>query len=418
MVSIRKMTEATIQRAKPGEYADPQSKGLRLIVSPRGARSWEYRYKLHERLRRIRLGQYPTVGLSEARKRWEAAKAKRDDGIDPHEARDQERAEKAAAAKAAKIEREREQYTVAVLAHDYLRLKESSSKSLSGYRALKTHVDRIAAAIGDKPVAEVTRTDCRAVFERHSILVHVDADGKRTKRPTPIMANRMAGWGHAMWTFAIERDKAMENPWSGVKQHDEKPSERTLSTAELRRFVRWLPDSEINATVIDALWLVLLTGCRVSEITNAQSSMIDAEERTLKIENTKNGTDHVVHLSDQAWSIVNRRLGDGALFASERKGSMLYSTLLARALKPRLADAKIAAFTPHDLRRTMATWLGEQEDCNPSVIERMLNHRGSSVTARHYNWAKLNQPAKRWWQAWSDHLTSLAAGNIVELRHG
>jgi len=51
------MTEATIQRSKPGEYADPLSKGLRLIVSTTGARSWEYRYKLDGRLRRIRLGQ-------------------------------------------------------------------------------------------------------------------------------------------------------------------------------------------------------------------------------------------------------------------------------------------------------------------------------------------------------------------------
>ena len=63
----------------------------------------------------------------------------------------------------------------------------------------------------------------------------------------------------------------------------------------------------------------------------------------------------------------------------------------------------------------MSTWLGEQEDCEPHVIDRMLNHRIPGVTARHYNHAKLKKPAAKWWQAWSDYLTGLSADNVTPL---
>ena len=383
-----KLTEASIQRAKAGEYADTMAKGLRLIVSTTGAKSWEYRYKFDTRLRRIRLGQYPAVGLSDARKRWEAAKGKRDDGIDPHEQRDQDRAAVAAMAAAEKAALVKAQYTVSVMAAAYLEHKGKSTKTAHSYKNIAHFIGRVVAALGDVPAAAVTRSQCRDVFDKYA--------------ETPIAANRMLQWARAMWNHAMAREKVNENPWDRIDQHPETPKDRTLTKAEIRK---------VMASTHDALKLILLTGCRPGEIVQSHASMFDPEEQTLTLTDTKNGSTHVVYLSRQAWAIVAPRL-NGWLFPSKTGRALRVDTLAA------IVQRLEWGFTPHDCRRTMATWLGEQEQCGPGVIERMLNHKIGGVTRRHYNLAKLNSPAQRWWQAWADHVTGLEAVNVVELRHG
>lgn len=398
------LTQRQIERAKPGEIADPLCRGLRLIVSETGAKSWEYRYRFADRLRRIRLGQYPAVGIAEARSRWRDAQKLRNDGKDPHEERERARAEADAQRRADAAARDRAQFTVSVLVADYLEHQEKRVKGHHVYKNIAHVLHRISAAIGARPAKEVTRAECREVFEKYAA--------------TPYAANRLAQWGRAMWNWAIDRELLEVNPWARIKVHDEAPKDRALSTAELRHFLSWLPSAGDPSA--DILRLVLLTGCRPGEIVRAESRLVDAEAHTLTIEDTKNGTAHVVYLSDQAWRVVEGRLGGHWLFPSPSPLKVdappRVDTVAAR-LKQAIPQG-MAPFTPHDLRRTIATWLGEQEQCSTEVIQRILNHRPSGVTGRHYNWAKLNQPAKRWWQAWGDHLSGLEAGNVVELRRG
>jgi Plasmid encoded RepA protein/Phage integrase family len=83
---------------------------------------------------------------------------------------------------------------------------------------------------------------------------------------------------------------------------------------------------------------------------------------------------------------------------------------------------KLAEFRSHDLRRTVATWLGEA-GIAAEVIERVLNHAPQGVTDRHYNHAALREPMRRALDAWAVQLRAIVDGkapasNVERMRAG
>src|ERR1700674_2821653 len=79
---------------EPGRYGD--GRGLYLQVTPTGARSWLLRYERGGRERAMGLGPVDTFTLDEARERARKARQLLKDGIDPLDARNEERARQAA----------------------------------------------------------------------------------------------------------------------------------------------------------------------------------------------------------------------------------------------------------------------------------------------------------------------------------
>jgi integrase len=124
-----------------------------------------------------------------------------------------------------------------------------------------------------------------------------------------------------------------------------------------------------------------------------------------------------VHLTRQLKTLLDGQdsRGDLCFPSGKRPSESLDPRVVSRHLRERGYE-DVKPFTSHDLRRSMATWLGEQESCEPHVIDRMLNHADTSVTSVHYNHAKLRKPAARWWQAWADYLTGLQSDNVTQIR--
>jgi len=94
------LTDAAIRSLTPGDkpikVAD--EKGLFLLVSPAGGKSWRLKYRIGGKEGKLGLGRYPDVSLKEARRRRDEARQKLANGIDPSE---EKKATKAAAALAA-----------------------------------------------------------------------------------------------------------------------------------------------------------------------------------------------------------------------------------------------------------------------------------------------------------------------------
>ena len=88
-LTTRQVTKLT----EPGRYGD--GKGLYLQVTPTGARSWLLRYERGGRERAMGLGPVDDFTLEEARERARKARQLLKDGIDPLDARKDERAKQA-----------------------------------------------------------------------------------------------------------------------------------------------------------------------------------------------------------------------------------------------------------------------------------------------------------------------------------
>jgi Arm DNA-binding domain len=76
----RPLTVTFVARIKPPksgqlDYFDKGYPGLALRVSYGGAKAWNYFYRLHGgKQRRLSLGRYPGMSLTEAREAWRAAR--------------------------------------------------------------------------------------------------------------------------------------------------------------------------------------------------------------------------------------------------------------------------------------------------------------------------------------------------------
>ncbi len=205
------------------------------------------------------------------------------------------------------------------------------------------------------------------------------------KNGGPVARNRLLALLSSMWGWAKrKRELSLDNPTEGVERLTEQPRERYLLPAELHRLYALLVADTGQAS--EALLLLLLTGQRKGNICGLRWSEFDSRDAVLKIpkERMKSGKAHIVPLATPALEILEKRKkaaekGEKFVFPAKGKREHLYD--LRRPLERMLEAAEIEErVTPHDLRRTWATYCGEtRNDPGP-----LLGHAPQGVTKKYY----------------------------------
>jgi hypothetical protein len=82
---VRMLTETAIQAIKRVRYARKvtDGQGLYLLVTPKGALHWRFRYRFAGKYKTLALGSYPAVTLDWARSRHKSFRDLLSHGIDP-----------------------------------------------------------------------------------------------------------------------------------------------------------------------------------------------------------------------------------------------------------------------------------------------------------------------------------------------
>lgn len=158
---------------------------------------------------------------------------------------------------------------------------------------------------------------------------------------------------------------------------------RRLSSEEVGRLLEacqsmGTPAARARNTAIVAL--LFTTGIRGGELVRIRLENWDQREQTILLRETKNGSDHLIHVHPQtapllaAWRAV-RGEAPGVLFAAlNRDGGPALSVVSLRyMIATRATRAGIAPFAPHDFRRTFATTLLRTHD--PALVSKLLNHK-------------------------------------------
>ena len=173
--------------------------------------------------------------------------------------------------------------------------------------------------LGNRRVADVTRGDVAALHHR----MHA----------TPYAANRTLGILSAMFTAAELWGLRPQgsNPCRYVKRFRERRRERFLSDGEYRRLGAVLREAKstgaVAASAIAAIRLLMLTGCRLSEIMTLRWEHVALEARELRLPNSKTGA-KVVYLGRPAVAVLRgiaREEGNPWVITGRRPGSRLAS---------------------------------------------------------------------------------------------
>ncbi len=87
---------------------------------------------------------------------------------------------------------------------------------------------------------------------------------------------------------------------------------------------------------------------------------------------------------------------------------------LSKTCKKVVEDAKVAKFTPHDLRRTAATKM-RQLKISREVVSKILNHTPQDVTSLHYDHYELLAERSEALQTWGNYIDTLVKSPVEAL---
>ena len=213
---------------------------------------------------------------------------------------------------------------------------------------------------------------------------HVESRFDTWSRKTPGAANMALALLRQIMTAAVAAGHVRHNPAREVRPNPGRKMTRFLSAEEiaylhrtLDRLVRERPSRRAQADIIR---LLLLTGCRKSEILTLRWSEVDGG--MLRLTEAKTGP-RTVWLSEAAQAVIARqpRTASAFVFPSPRDPARPQSHNLGFWHRAR-REAGIEDVRLHDLRHTVASQAVAKGVPLPTVA-RMLGHAQPTMTLRY-----------------------------------
>ncbi|HEX4952694.1 MAG TPA: tyrosine-type recombinase/integrase [Thermoanaerobaculia bacterium] len=370
--------------AEREEVYDRSFPAFLVRVSKAGGKSFFFRYRGDDgRYRRMRLGAYPAVSLSEARTRAQELQVEVQRGKDPAGTR----------------QRLSEAPTVELLAEEYLErhAKIQKRRWQEDERLLRKEV---LPELGLRKAAEVRKRDVVALLDAIA------------RRGAPILGNRVLALVRKMYNWGIEVDLVEFNPCLSVRKVGKEISRsRILSEEEIRAL--WHGLATAHPTVAGAFRLVLLLGQRPGEVCQMAWDQIERDQWTIPAEATKSGRTHVVPVSAPARELIESFRGQDPVHVlpAPRGAGHLDPQVLSHAAVRLRASLRIGHWTPHDLRRTVASRMAEM-GIDQFHVARVLGHAYNSVTAiyNRYGYLAEKRAALEQWAARVEEIVQRTPG--------
>lgn len=393
-------TYLSLRRLKPKDRqfmiwdeGTPGQKGLGLLVSPGGTKSFRSTYyfpglsKPHSR----KLGRFPDMTFGEARDLARKDRQKAADGIDP-----KEEARTALVPVGETVEE-----VIDLFIELYAKPRQRTWRETR--RTLKTNCKAWLAT----PIKQITK---RQVYE---LLDGFVADGK------PYKAAVTLSWLRTLWRWAWKRDIVDQPLMDSVDIHIEKRERDWARTDDDLKAI-WNAANELEPGHGAYIKLLVLLGLRKNELAKARrSDLDDSDNPTLLVtpfENTKSNKNasrkrvYLTPLPSLAQRIiktipVNEDAPD-VLFPGRFKGRPLDP---GQWLLKKLQEAGAPSdFTYHQVRYTVATWLQEQ---GHDEYERglVLNHAGGGTVTDRYSRSYPLQLKRELFEKWAGHVEAVVS---------
>lgn len=383
-----KITKRAVDAARAGAKDsflwDTEIKGFGLKVTPKGKKVYVLQYRQHGALRRYTIGAHGSP--------WTAEKARDEalrllglakDGKDPSDAK----------------KAEREAKTVSDLCDLYLK-EGCGAKKASTIATDKGRIERhIKPLLGRKRVKDVTPNDIKKFLQdvasgKTATNVKTGKHGRARVSGGKGTATRTVGLLGGIFSFAIDGGMRSDNPVRGVKRYADRRNERFLSPKELAKLGDALTAAEAegeNNGAINALRLLILTGCRKSEILTLQWKHVNFETGYLELPESKTGQKRIPLGAPALELLTNqpRIKGNPYVFPGEKEGKHLVG--LPKVWNRIKAKAELPDARLHDLRHSFAS-IGAGAGMGLAVVGKLLGHRDPKTTARYAHIA--DDPAK------------------------
>ncbi|MGF6438557.1 tyrosine-type recombinase/integrase [Kosakonia sp. 1610] len=396
-----KLNARQVETAKPKEkpYKMADGGGLYLLVKTNGSRYWRLKYRIDGKEKLLALGVYPDVSLADARAKRDEARKGIAGGIDPLEAKKEQKVEREAQVK----------NTFQEIALEWHSMKVK--KWSAGYASdiLEAFKKDVFPFIGQRPIADIKP------LELLNVLKKMEDRGATEK------AKKVRQRCGEVFRYAIVTGRAEYNPapdLTSAMQGHESTHYPFLTTEELPAFFKALTGYSGSELMVLAARLLIITGLRTGELRGALWSEIDTKKALWEIsaERMKMRRPHIIPLSTQALAIIEQiRAMTGQfplLFPGRNDPSKTMSEASINQVFKRIGYT--GRVTGHGFRHTMSTVLHEQ-GYNTAWIETQLAHVDKNAIRGTYNHAQYLDGRREMLQWYADYMASLEkGGNVVQ----
>ena len=244
----------------------------------------------------------------------------------------------------------------------------------STIRGNKSRIQKnILPFFGNKKIADIKRQDILAFKDSMS---HVKGNCTKCLRLLTTAFDQAELWGYR---------EQNSNPCKGVTKYPDKKMERFLTTVELKKLERILESmasSQSSPYTVAAIWLLIFTGCRLSEILTLQWEGVHLDDGHLYLKDSKVGV-RTIPLSDKAKQIfASLQIQDGNpyVFCGNIPGKPLVNirgTWRKIRILAGIPDVRI-----HDLRHSFASF-ALKEGVDLYTVSKLLGHKNIATTTRY-----------------------------------
>lgn len=370
--------------------------GLFLVVRPTGAKLWWLAYRYGGKPKTYSIGEYPDVGLAEARERAAEAREWLRRGLDPTTERRAERVRVRDASGA----------TFAVVAREFLGTQRAKWSAEHYAARLRMFERDLEPALGALPIADLNAEAMLKALRR------IEARGAHE------VAHKARVLASQICRYAIQTSRLTHNPAANLSDALQRPPQKkraTVEQAQMPALLRALHRVPAEGVTKLAFYWQALTATRPGETRFATWGEIDGDLWRIPAERMKMRDPHVVPLSREARRVLALA---GPLRQSRDPGALIFpgftrhGALSENAFTALLARAGFyGRQTAHGLRASFSTWAHEVAEADPDVVEACLAHRRGDVRAV-YNRASYLSRRRELLQAWADQL--VAWGLVIE----
>lgn len=364
-----RLTNQYIANLKPSgkrqELQDEGTKGLALRLNVSGNKSFIYRYRFNDKVKRYTIGSYPEVSLAQARNKSKEITFNLSQGIDP----------------LVEKRKNKDQFsgeiTFAQLSDLYIKRHLPSLSPSTAKEYARIINAELKTKLGKLYLSEISKRrlidliDAIAVDRGHNTL-----------------SNRVRAVLSSIYSFAVNKGVLESNILLNLKlKKKELKRDRVYTQQEIQQL--WAAFEAQDQLIGTIYKLLLLLGQRAGETCQMRWSDIEVDKAiwTIPTEVTKSDRLHTVPLSEKALGLIldmKPITGNKQYVFNSPKRENQPITWIHKATARIKKDSGVSDFRPHDLRRTMASNLAEM-GVNRTVLGKILNHKGlsgdSSVTA-------------------------------------
>lgn len=402
---ITPLNDKKIQNLKPKEkdYIVADGEGLYLIITTLNKKIWRFIYNsiIDKKRRKINIGNYPSLSLSEARQKVQEFNKQLAKNVDPVENNKNEN----------KRNKHDENGLFENVLNEYFKRQKKILAEITYNRKYALFRDFVLPRFKDKHIKDITKKELLKLLE----------DKEKTAKET---ASRLFNYLSNLWAFAVLKDYCEYNYLANINKNDvlvekriRKNYPKITDDETFKELVNKIYGYNSEGSIKNSLKLILHIPLRAYNLCNLKWDYINFDNKVLtiprelmKVKN-HNLQDFRLPLTDEVIKILEEQKE----LCTKFTGLKEYIFIGVKNFKPINAESPNQALTRmgftaekkqslHSFRgsfRTICEEKYEEHKIDNRIIESVLDHFKESKVELSYknkiNYLERQKPLVEWW---------------------